>query len=271
MKSLLLVRTLGAFALATAAALAADTAKSPVSRSAPAAKGGSSGKLLPDPALLDGSGNPAEKRPEHGMIGDFELPGDENAKSGRVGGGQPGQPGGQAGQPPNQSPSISVPLPNLPSLPSGQQSGAGAGSLPSIPGQQAGAGQSPDAAGLPNPSSGGGQQGAAPAGAQGAQGAQGAAGGAPGGRQVASMGGAAGAAGAQGGQDAQGGKPSPVAIGDSAMRIEPSPGMAQAGQNAQTAPNTQNHEKGTGSGGKGPAGAQSGNRVEKGRAIPAGL
>src|SRR3954468_8484745 len=40
---------------------------------------------LPDPALLDGSALEAEKRPEYGMLGEFEMPGDEKAKSERVG------------------------------------------------------------------------------------------------------------------------------------------------------------------------------------------
>src|SRR5687768_9160816 len=54
----------------------------------PSRSGGSAKGVLPDPVLLDGSSQPAEKRPEHGMVGDFELPGDENAKTGRVGGPQ---------------------------------------------------------------------------------------------------------------------------------------------------------------------------------------
>src|SRR3954454_6578849 len=51
---------------------------------------------LPDPTLLDGSTMPAEKKSEQGMIGDFELPGDENVRDGKVGGQQQGgQPGGR--------------------------------------------------------------------------------------------------------------------------------------------------------------------------------
>jgi hypothetical protein len=45
--------------------------------------------ILPDPLLLDGSKEAAEKIPEHGMLGEFELPGSENAKSDKVGGAQP--------------------------------------------------------------------------------------------------------------------------------------------------------------------------------------
>ena len=69
------------------------------------------------------------------------------------------------------------------------------------------------------------------------------------------------------------GKPAPIAIGDSAMRIEPSvnPASLPAGQKGEVAGHTQQHDKGTGSGGKGPAGGQGGNRIEKGKAMPAGL
>ncbi|MGH7945940.1 MAG: hypothetical protein ACREF9_13155, partial [Opitutaceae bacterium] len=42
---------------------------------------------LPDPVILDGSTHAPEKKSEYGMIGDFELPGDENAPKGKVGGG----------------------------------------------------------------------------------------------------------------------------------------------------------------------------------------
>jgi hypothetical protein len=56
------------------------------------------------------------------------------------------------------------------------------------------------------------------------------------------------------------------------MRIQTTPNSpAVVGAQQQAAPNTQQHEKGTGSGGKGPAGTGGTNRVEKGRSIPAGL
>jgi hypothetical protein len=57
------------------------------------------------------------------------------------------------------------------------------------------------------------------------------------------------------------------------MRIDQGatpPGVI-GGQQQQVAGNTQQHEKGTGSGGKGPSGNGGPNRVEKGRAIPSGL
>src|SRR6185369_14956468 len=67
-------------------------------------------------------------------------------------------------------------------------------------------------------------------------------------------------------------KPPPVAIGDSAMKIQTN-GAAAAGVVGaqQIGVNTQQHEKGTGSGGKGTGGAGGGNRAEKGRTMPAGL
>src|SRR5687767_1384014 len=51
-------------------------------------KSGAARGVLPDPVLLDGSTQPPEKKSEYGMIGDFELPGDENVKNGKVGGAQ---------------------------------------------------------------------------------------------------------------------------------------------------------------------------------------
>ena len=173
---------------------------------------------LPDPVLLDGSTLPVEKRPEHGMIGDFELPGDENARNGKVGG--PLNPGQQGGQ-------------------QGAQAQAG--------GQQAPAGaQGSQAAGGPA---------SADAGAQ------------AGGVQVGELSGEGTDPGAAGKPS----KPQQVAIGDRAMRIEssaPSPGVV--GQQIPAGP-TQQHDKGTGSGGKGAAGSGGNKGVERGRTMPSGL
>src|SRR5688500_8073180 len=76
----------------SAAKAPAPAGKAPVtsaaSRAGTTARGSTAKGPLPDPALLDGSTLPVEKRPEHGMVGDFELPGDENARSGKVGGPQ---------------------------------------------------------------------------------------------------------------------------------------------------------------------------------------
>ena len=86
---------------AYACGAAAPAEGSQTGKIAPAArpsgtKAGASRGPLPDPALLDGSTQAAEKKSEYGMIGDFELPGDET-KSGKVGG-SPGQPGQQQSQ-----------------------------------------------------------------------------------------------------------------------------------------------------------------------------
>ena len=69
-----------------------------------------------------------------------------------------------------------------------------------------------------------------------------------------------------------GDKPPPVAIGDSAMQIQTSPNSpGVVGGQQLPSQNTQQHEKGTGTGGKGPTGTQGPGRIEKGRTIPAGL
>jgi hypothetical protein len=197
--------------------------------------------VLPDPALLDGSAVAAEKKGEFGLIGDFELPGDEEGRKEKAGGG--------AGGPEGQQP---------------QQAGAG-GAGP------AGAGGGTGEAGK----SGTGKPGAQGAGPDGKEGA----GGAPSagdpqakaeGMRVAQLGGdASGVVGAEAGAQ----KPAQVAIGDAAMRIpqntQAAPGVVGAQQVAGQ--NTQVYEKGTGSGGKGPNGKQGANRTEKGRSIPAGL
>ena len=80
-------------------------------------------KVLPDPALLDGSSQQADKKVENGMIGEFELPGDENAdRNGRVGGRGGPQPQQQ------QQPQMSLPLPSAGiGIPGGQSSGEAGG------------------------------------------------------------------------------------------------------------------------------------------------
>ena len=62
-----------------------------------------------------------------------------------------------------------------------------------------------------------------------------------------------------------------VTIGDSAMRIEAGPPVPGA-VGAQLPPGpVQQHEKGTGSGGKGASGSNTNKGVERGRSIPSGL
>lgn len=242
----------------TLIALAASAAENTGGRGAippqtqrpPATKAGAARGLLPDPILLDGSTHAAEKKGEYGMIGDFELPGDENAsKNGKVGGG-PQSPGQQG--------------------PQGQQGGGMQMGLP----QAGGAGQQgQQQAGKQGAASqqGGGEQKQGPENA-GAAGSQVAGAGDPNakpeGQQVSQLGGEG-----SGDQAGAGGeKPPPVAIGDPAMRIKTnSPAANVVGAQQQANPNTQQHDKGTGSGGKGPTGGPGNNRIEKGRTIPAGL
>jgi len=59
-----------------------------------------------------------------------------------------------------------------------------------------------------------------------------------------------------------------ITNGDGGEEIVEGPGVVGA---QQVGVNTQQHEKGTGSGGKGSGGAAGPNRTEKGRTMPAGL
>lgn len=212
-----------------------------------AARPGSARGALPDPVLLDGSTHPAEKRPDYGMVGDFELPGDENARNNRVGGPQGQMPQGSGL--PNPLPSAGgLPIPSLPS------SGSPGLSVPQIPdplaqqGQGAGGGpQNPNAAGKQVE---GGQQGGQPQGAQ-----------------VGQLSGEGG--GPEQGQIGE--KPPEVSIGDSAMQIKTIGNPAAVVGGAQPAGQTQQHEKTPGTGGKGAQGNNSNKGVERGRAMPAGL
>lgn len=267
-------RSVGAVALligATGIASAADDARTriepgrsaiPAAQRPGAARPGAARGTLPDPALLDGSTQPAEKRPEHGMIGDFELPGDENAKSGKVGGPQnPNQQGGggQQGNPPAGLP----------------QGGGAAGQQQSSQGQPPQQGGGGAQGGEQSAQSGGQQGGGAQAGGEQNQAGGNAGAGDPGaqaqGIQVSEIGGPQGAQQPGDAAGAAGEKPQAVAIGDKGMRIETTAPQAGVVGAQQVGGHTQQHEKGTGSGGKGTGGASGGNRVEKGRAIPAGL
>jgi len=210
-------------------------------RSPTTQRGGAGKGVLPDPVLLDGSSQPAEKRPEYGMVGDFELPGDENAKNGRVGGpqqqGQQGQQGqGQGGLP-------------MPQAGGSGQAQAGLPPPPTIPQQQGGGGgpENPDAAGKQTQ---GGQQG-----------------GQPQGQQVAELQGQGG--GPEQGQIGE--KPQQVSIGDSAMKIQTVANAPSVVGQQQPAGKTQQHEKTTGTSGKGPTGSNSNKGTERGRVMPAGL
>lgn len=199
-------------------------------RPAPARAAAGNRGVLPDPALLDGSAHAPEKRSAIGMIGDFELPGDEQARTDKVGG---------ASQPPG---------------PSGTEAAAeGAGGTPGRPGGQ-GKPEANQAGGA------GGRESEKPATGSGDQ-AQGI--------QVAELKGDA-AAPAPDGKGPS--RPSAMAIGDQAMRIPQQPRNAGVVGTQQVAnANTQDYEKGTGTGGKGPVNKGGPNRTEKGRVIPSGL
>lgn len=215
---------------------------------------------LPDPALLDGSGKPAEKKSEFGMLGEFELPGDEPARDAQ---------------------SVDARRPGV-LQPESDRGSASSGPVASAPAAQGGDQGRPDGAAGGAAGGEGGQPGAAqangaPAGATGQGAGKAIAGGGDPaaqaqGIQVGELTGApAGQAG--GGPGGTGQKPAAVALGDKAMRIEPAanaPGVIGSA-NQKVSENTQQYEKGTGSGGRGPAGVGGGNRAEKGRVVPAGL
>lgn len=167
------------------------------------------------------------------MIGDFELPGDENARNDRVAG-QPGAPGAQPEQ--QQTP------------PQG-----GGGGQPPNPAQpaQAGGGQQPPQ-----------QAGGAQAAGQGTPIA------APEGMQVASL---QGEGGGNPGDVPSGQKPPQVSIGDSAMQIKTQPNAPSIVGAQQPAGQTQQHEKTTGTGGRPPTGNNTNRGAERGRTMPAGL
>lgn len=236
-----------------------DRTASETGKSGPATSGARGGRPatgkgpLPDPTLLDGSSLPAEKKSEQGMLGDFELPGDDNTRSGKVGGQQQQMPQGSSG---------------------GQQMPAG---LPQMSGGGAQSQQSQDSQGAPQSGGGG-----APQAQNGQQPPQQGGGGGSGpndpnakaeGMQVGQMqtdpsaGGSEGAAG--GPQSGQ--KPPPVTIGDKAMQIKGVSNAQGVVGAAVPAGQTQQMEKSVG-GGKGSSAVKGGpNAAEKGRAIPAGL
>lgn len=197
---------------------------------------------LPDADLLDGSSYEAEKRPEYGMIGEFEMEGSEQ-KSDRVGG-NPGPAGAQSA--------------------AQQEQGGGAGGVPPPPGaeqqvagteaQQIASGtddrKDPDASQQGGASSAAGTAGGPAAAAQGIQ--------------VANLQIPQGAQGAQGAPD---GKPSVQKLGDASLQIQTSAAKAEdvVGKEASTA---QQYEK------KVPPGGYTNNRnvgAEKGQVMPKGI
>lgn len=230
---------------------AGDSAKQSTATSAAARGRGAARGTLPDPVLLDGSALPAEKKSEQGMLGEFELPGDDS-RNGKVGG-----PQGQQGQ--------SQQAMGLPQM----GGGGGAQSQAAMP--QGGA-----PGGAQNSQAGGAQSANQPN--QAGQGTGGELGG-PADPNAKAEGVQVGQLqtdpNAGGQSEVQlGPKPQAVAIGDSAMQIKTvnnAPGVVGT---SVPAGSTQQMEKAVG-GGKGGSGApvsgKGGNATERGRAIPAGL
>lgn len=219
--------------------------------------------VLPDPLLLDGSAHRVENKSEYGMIGDFEVPGDDNVRNGKVGGNS-GTRGSQ------KAPDSSASMPTALLAGGTGQDNPAAKAAGGVGATQQTQGSAAAANSKATPATGGG-------GATDPKAAQNAGGGGggepiaqPQGLQVAELGGAQsglslGEAGAR--------APGAVSLGDKAMMIpQSSQSMAGVvGMQQSVNQNTQVYEKPTGTGGKGPTGTQGPNRVEKGRAIPAGL
>jgi hypothetical protein len=227
--------------------------------------------ILPDPALLDGSKLPSDKYPEYGMIGEFEMPGDEITDPGqnqRVGASNPNQNeptvGGAAKQDPNQ------------------KGGGGAASQAKAE-QAGGGGESQDKSGgssgaqqAKSDKSGGGSSGGSNS-AGGSNTANTKAGGQSPGRndpnakaegiQVGSL--VVDESAADSPQIDVTGVPIAIGVGDTAMAIKPV--AAAAGTTGtQSAGNTQQAGKATGP--TGGAGGSSGNRgAERGKTMPSGL
>jgi hypothetical protein len=212
--------------------------------------------ILPDPLLLDGSKEAAEKIPEHGMLGEFELPGSENAKSDKVGGAQPEEQAAGGGAQQKQK--------------DGGGSGAQAAQAAQDAAQQGGGGSEQkegSGQGGQDGKQGQSQQGTASTGAQGAEGAKAE------GIQAAGLSDPNGGAAAP--QNQANTPPSNMKIGDAAMQIKTlPPGVASAvvGMEAQAKgkDTPQSYDAKTPGGGKQSTGR--GNQgVERGKVMPPGL
>lgn len=210
---------------------------------------------LPDPVLLDGSTLPAENRPEQGMVGDFELPGDQNARNSKVGG-----PQGPQGSPQASAGDQQTPQGTMDGGASSEQSQQAQGSGPQGAQTSAGGAQ------------------AASRGAQGTPGGPTGPAGGPSdpnasadGMQVSQLEGDPSAGGDGQPMSAAASKPQPVTIGDKAMQIKSAPNAQSAVGATAPAGATQQMESKMG-GGRGSSSVSGGrNAAEKGRAMPAGL
>lgn len=255
--SLALVLALGAqHALAQDAgkAPASSTTSRPATTTPPrpsSSTSSSARKILPDPALLDGSTQAADKKNEYGMLGDFELPGDDSSRSMKVGQQQPqnqsaASSGGTRGQQGSSG--------------SGGQSSGSAGAAGAA--AAAGAGGGAEAQASQNTPGGGGDMAATdraqPAGGSTAK---------PDGVQVAGLSGEADAN--PEGQIAS--RPQAVAIGDKAMQIKTAPNAAGAIGGMVNSGQTQQTNIAVGAGKTGTSNNNGNRGAEKGRAMPAGL
>jgi hypothetical protein len=193
---------------------------------------------LPDPALLDGSKEAAEKRPEYGMIGNFELPGQAEAQSDRVGAsGEPPPASGAQGPAASAAAAASASAAAGGAAAASRPAGAGAGGVEPI---QA--------------------QGAADATAEGTQASS-----------LSDPSGGAAASQSQG----RASKPGDVRIGDASMQIKTLPPGSAASvvglepqQKGKETP--QSYDPKTPGGGK-QSGGRGNQGVEKGKVMPTGL
>ncbi len=242
---------------------------------------------LPDPALLDGSAQQAEKRQDRGMLGQFDIPGDDksDSKDGTVGP-QSSPNGGGTAAPDDKNTQAggAAASPAAQEQDKNSQGGGGGQTADAKKdGQSGGGGGGQQSASSSKTGGGGGD-------AQGGAGSQGGAdAGGPSGGKPASQGGAMGGpqgiqvgqllgdgqGTAQGQQGAQTGggsnKPQQVALGDKAMQINqapPTPGVVGA-QVADPMTRPADAKMGTGAGG--PGGDNTNRGSEKGRTMPKGL
>lgn len=249
---------------------------------------------LPDPSIFDGTNQEAEKRPEHGMLGEFEMGGNTESKSDRVGGMQEQTPGQKSSN--QQQPSGGQNAQNQQQGGGGSQADSkqnqqnqGGGGSQGDPSQQGGGGGQQQG----GQQGGGGQNGQIPTpnggGAQGTAGASGSQAGAAG---TSSTGGAAGAqadgiqsSGLSGPSDgsaasqssAAPSKPGEMKIGDAALQIKTLPsgtasqvvGVQQPAAGGKDAP--QAYDAKTPGGGKQGGSGRGNSGVERGKVMPAGL
>jgi hypothetical protein len=229
---------------------------------------------LPDPALLDGSAQQPEKRSDRGMLGQFDVPGDDsksdskndsaNSQSGQGGGGaqsddKSAQGGGGGAQQQDKN---------------NQGGGGGGQQQADAKSGQGGGGQQGDTASAKSGGGGGTQAGGSgtQSGSAGSgQAAQNDPNAKAEGVQVGQLNGAS-AGGQQGGQNsAQSGKPAQIALGDKAMQISQASATPGVVGSQVADPMTRPADAKMGNGVVAPSGDNSNRGAEKGRTMPQGL